>query len=135
VILLKKLRHRRSIVLVLELSLIAMFLAGCAKGGFTSGVFEQNLGEDYWTVKYEKLDGYLQQKVEISGDGEHIFSIDITTDSGALRLTITDAEGKELYTGKIDSTFAFKVGAKEAGTYHLQVDAYNHYGKFGITWE
>ena len=100
------------------------------------GVWSNQAGA-HWNASYIELNGYKQRRVSLK-EGTHTFTIEITTESGELNLSITGQDGTEYYKGSKLPTSTFEVqvdiaAAKDKLT--LRVDAEGHSGGFKIKWE
>ncbi|KXB96855.1 MAG: hypothetical protein AA908_09900 [Chlorobi bacterium NICIL-2] len=84
---------------------------------------------NHWNASYSKLNGYQQRRITLN-EGTHTFTIEVTTKSGELNLSITGQDGTEYYKGSKLPTSTFQVHAdipaKDKIT--LRVDAKNHSG-------
>ena len=91
---------------------------------------------NHWNARYIELNGHKQRRLSLK-EGTHRFTIEITTKSGELDLSITGQDGTEYYRGSKLQTSTFEVpvniAAKEKIT--LRVDGKGHSGGFKIKWE
>ena len=112
----------------------AMLLTGCTSGSYTKDYME-NTADDSWTVSYGQFDGVKTITVPMDEEKETVFAVDVVTDSGALAITITGADGTQYYTGNKMPSTSFTVQAGQNGPYTIQVEAERHSGSFAISWK
>lgn len=115
---------------------VILLVSGCSSVGSYSFIkSHENSDDNYWNVSYEKFNGYKQREITLAGEGEHTFTIEIETNSGALSLSIKDAEGTSFYNGNEMPSSSFLVIVDKEGKYVIRLDADNHAGSFDIKWE
>jgi hypothetical protein len=132
---LEELEMKKYLATLLILLFTAVFLVSCSFGGYSVLMMDENSGDAFWDARYERLNGFKQRVVTLSGDGEHEFSVDIVTTSGSLELTIEDSKGAPLYRSNELPSSSFKVGAQGSGKYVVRFDADDHNGSFDIRWK
>ena len=122
-------------VLLVSVVLGALYFTGAPFDRYSVGVSESRWG-NHWNASYHELNGYKQRRISLN-EGTHTFTIEITTESGELNLSITGQDGTEYYKGSNLPTSAFQVqvdlAAKDKLT--LRVDAEGHRGGYKIKWE
>jgi hypothetical protein len=96
----------------------------------------QSRGDNHWNASYSKLSGYRKRRITLN-EGTYTFTIEVTTKSGDLGLSITGQDGTEYYKGsKLPaSTFQVQVDIPAKEKITLRVDAKGHSGGFKIKWE
>lgn len=89
-----------------------------------------------WSARYGYLDGYKQRNVSLDA-GTHTFSIEITTTSGEISLSIMSGDGTEYYKGTClpTSNFQVQVDLPTKDKLTLRVDANDHKGSYQIAWD
>jgi hypothetical protein len=125
---------------------IPVFLASIAFGAWRlSGIpFDRYLAlgmvqsswGNHWNASYSELNGFKQRRVSLN-EGTHTFTIEITTKSGELDLSIAGQDGTAYYEGSKlpTSTFQVQVDLAEKDHLTLRVDAHGHRGGYKIKWE
>lgn len=89
-----------------------------------------------WDASYGYLDGYRQRRATLE-EGAHTVSVEITTESGELSLTVTGQDGREYYKASELQTSTFDIPLEVTGKEKLtlRIDAKAHRGSYQIRWE
>lgn len=120
-------------VIAVGISLVLLIaMAGCSS--YTLLMSTEYSTNNSWTMSYQKFNGNKEKTVTFSGEGEHTFEVDISTEEGTLGLTITDKDGTEYFSGSDLGTDSFTVTVP-AGEYTILWDADSHKGGFEVYWE
>ncbi len=112
----------------------AMLLTGCASGSSYTKYSVESTTEDSWTMSYEEFNGVKTMNAPAVEGKKMVFAVEIITESGALGLTVTGANGTQYYTGNELPTSSFSVEAGQSGPYTISVEADHHCGSFSISW-
>ena len=94
----------------------------------------ENSGKDFWNITYDSFNGYKQREIILSDNGEHIFVIEIVTESGTLDVSITDSNGTHVYSGEELDTSTFEVTVGSDEKYTITFEASDHIGSFSVNW-
>ena len=121
---------------VCVLLLVMVFaLTGCTKGSSVLLESVEMSEADSWSISYKKFNGYKEREVNLTGDEEHSFFVEVTTNSGNLALSISNEDGTTLYTGNKMPSSTFEVKAKSAEKYTIRFTADNHQGSWSVKWK
>jgi len=123
-------------VLLASSVLGVLYATGVRSDSYMTLGMVQTSGDNQWKASYIKLKGYQQRRVTLH-EGTYTFTIDITTKSGELDLSITGQDGTEYYKGSKLPTSTFEVQADIGVTDQItiRVDAKGHSGGFTVRWE
>lgn len=133
----KRLLNYVAVVLVLAVMGTGLFWAfnfgGIAFDSYSARWKVETSWTDRWNVSYSYLNGFRQRSISL-GEGTHTFTIEITTESGEINLSITGKDGAEYLkeTALPTSTFEVQVEGKERVT--IRIDAVKHDGGYKIRW-
>lgn len=123
--------------LLLAGAILIPLLAG-PLGGLTaygSGMrigYADNLTGDTWQARYQLLSGWRERAVNTDSQAT-MLHIEISTDSGTVRLTVTDESGTVVFDQSNIPTSAFDVDI--SGKVTVRITGEDHRGSFCITWE
>ena len=93
-------------------------------------------GRTHWNASYGQLNGFRQRSIDL-GEGMHIFTVEIVTESGELDLSIKGKDGMVYYDESVLSTSIFKihVDVDRKDKVILRLEAKNHSGSYKINWK
>lgn len=113
-----------------------LYFSGIALDSYSAQSMVQTSWGGHWDASYSYLNGYKQRRVSLN-EGTHTFTIEVTTKSGALDLSIVGQDGTEYYRGSeiLTTSFEVQVHLSSKDKLTLRVDANNHSGSYKIRWE
>jgi hypothetical protein len=123
-------------ILLASLVFGALYVSGAQFDSYSARGIVQSSWGNHWNASYIELNGYKQRRVSLN-EGTYIFTIETTTKSGELNLSITGQDGTEYYKGSKlpTSTFEVQVDIAAKDKLTLRVDAKGHSGGFKMKWE
>ncbi len=123
-------------VLIVSLILGLLYAYGQPADSYVArGMVQQSYGSR-WYASYHYLDGNRQRRITLH-EGAHEFTVEITTNSGELTLSITGSDGTAYYKGSALATTIFTVEADipKEDTLTIRVDAKEHSGGYDLQWK
>lgn len=123
-------------VLIVAAVFGTLYLAEVPFDSYSARNMVQTSWGSQWNARYGYLDGYKQRRVTLD-EGSHIFTVEITTESGELSLSITGQDGTEYYKASAlqTSSFVITVELAEKEKLTIRVDTKEHCGGYNIRWE
>ena len=124
---------RKSIIACL-LCLVCVLFCSC---GNTSGKFVvkkcvADQSKNGFSMRYESFDGYKTYEYDLKKDD--FVQIKVVTDSGALDVLVTDAEGTAYVDKRALGNDEYEFSASTAGKYVFRFTAKKHSGSFVVSW-
>ena len=120
---------RNTIMLILGLVLIG--LIGCSRLGTRLDASVEWEQDNSIGMTYTFFDGKRDYTVKLEEDS--VFSVEVHTDGGLLKLEIVPEGETAIYTGNMDGDFSFSVAA-QPGEYTVHLIGDNHAGRFELKW-
>ena len=118
---------RKRIVLIAVLA-SALFLTACSAG---SGTASQQTGDNSYSVSFDYWGGSVSHSLTLEkGD---TLQVNITRDAGTIRLTITGADGNQIYAGNWKESSSFTVGVPTSQKYTVTVAGDNAKGRIDVS--
>ena len=112
--------------------IIIILISGCTTGSYsTFNSKEFNDGTSF-SMEYSKFNGNKSRTVKTEKETE--FSVNISTESGQIDMTIEDKSGNVFYEGNNIPTSNFTVTVKELGEYIITILGHDHKGSYKVTW-
>ena len=111
---------------------LCLLLVGCEQESYTIENYTMDEGVDYWTASYETFDGNMIRELEVSGAGEHAFTIETVTESGTIGVEMRGIDGIRYYEGEDLGTETVVLYTDGPGRFVFEVIAEDHSGSFSI---
>lgn len=118
------------ILAVVGISLLTTAMAGSFGSGSDLKVgWTETSGSGSWSASYAYYDGWQQRTMNWSGEAAILYA-EVYTESGELNLTVTDAEGKTLFSRENIGTADLEIPIE--GKVMVQISTEGHKGSFSI---
>lgn len=116
---------------ILVILLAGYFFGLTSRGsGLRVGYSDSYTGSQ-WQARYMLLTGFRERTVNIGNEAATLH-VEITTDGGAVDLTVTDMQGNVVYSQENIPTSSFDV--EIPGTVIVRVTGADHSGSFLFQW-
>lgn len=120
------------IALALLLAAVFCLFSACTTGSFVKRGFVETSTSHSWKATYSYLDGSISRKMTPE-DGESYLHVVLTSEEGSVDLSVTDADGKSLYSGSDLENETFSVGV--SGKVTVTVVGHEQKGSFSFSFE
>ena len=128
-------RRNKIIIFIVLLFILNNTLMGCTYGSYITIKSKENNTRTSMAMSYEKFNGHKSRTIALE-DGETCeISVDITSVSGKLNLSITDKEKNSYYERKDMPTSTFKISLDKPGEYIITMEGENHKGSYESVFE
>lgn len=113
---------------------VVLLLSGCnAKtSGYTMIGSVEVTSDNSVELSYKKLNGTKSYDISLS-DGD-VIAVEVTTNSGTLKLEIARENQEPVYTGSDFPEGGFTVNISEAGYYTVSLTGEDHSGEVKLEW-
>ena len=126
---------KSKIVIILSAAILLTFLL-CACT-YRSGAFlklKESNGDDQWNASWSSFNGSIWRNISLE-EGIHEFSVDITTESGDLGLSVKDQNRKDYYTAEKLESSSFTVQIEGRDKVTIRFEGNKHAGGFKVSWD
>ena len=122
---------KKLIAIILGAALLLTGCDGTTTGCTTIGSVEMTTNNSI-ELTYKKMNGTKKYNVVLNeGDSLHV---DVTTNSGSLRIEIAQKNEEPVYTGSDFPNDGFTVNIHDNGRYYISLIAEEHSGGVKLNW-